>query len=600
MIHPPATGLATSSGSRCVDNDSARVPALASYGGRSVEPLVASASETSGRLVLAAEPEPVPPSGPPAGSSSEAVMTWLGQPLPINYYATGRSPLEGLVPLPRQLLTGAELKDDEWLLKTCQGPYSLEEFQEWIELRKAAEACRQEFCFTPLRTTLCNMLRFIAHIRDGKQFHDPLTEKEDQALAWCQVRAKELFDAGAPYKRTVRLAMALLVLCEIVTDRQVLGPLLEQGGAATARHLRRMTEWSRHAQRLADGGDGKEFPAALLDPAFVASLYWGGNNRQGPNEAGLLFGDHPCHLNEALFHRLHDQHLLIYPSFQEVDIEHFCKAGHLPLHIVGMTTHYALNADGQMMSPFMFASHDLGHMRSLITIGEPEYQHKTGAQWLWTQPCQRLQWRRLLLDSLPACLAPLNMKRALELQVFENLHEVPARHATYDFLKGSSAAFVSCLLDLLITLRKNKNGLAPCYQDVTDTETAMAALWSLRVWQCWQAENDNRSVADRLHDCAMAFLGSDVPQLRQHLAFVADNWAVLRQLFADSRDLEPDKDGQVEVRCAPEFYNQRSSDQLFRVFPREKRPVPSGLHGPDLFFGTSVAGHDLQAGQPLW
>ena len=503
------------------------------------------------------------------------MLDWLGQPLPINYYPHGRSPLEGLVPPPPHLLTREKREEDHWLAKTCKEPDYLWIFGQLLEERKTVEARLEEFCFAPLKVTLRNMQTFITHIREGKQFQGPLTDKEDQALAWAAARTAGLLQAGAPYKRTVFLAIALMTLCEIITDRQVLGPLLEREGDARARRLVRMTQWSGRLG-LAAQGDPAGCPAARLDPAFVATLSWGGNNRRGNSETEWLFDAHDFRFTEALCRHVHDQNLLIYPGFQELDIDDFCHFGHLALHPVGLITSYALSADGVMMSPLQFAAHDLNHLDTLAAIGKPEYQAVTEARFFGRRSDKRLAWRSLLLDQVPACLAPLNMEAALHLLIFTVFHETFLHKAIECFLSSAGQAFVACFLKLAMAGRYFYTSFSRPYQKVTDKEAAMAALWAVRVWHCWQATGYGQPGAATLERCAYSFVDKDLPQLHQHLDFIDHNRGPLRRLFADSGRFSAGmKDGHYYLGVGAVFDNPYI-DAFF-----ESYNAHSGLHNID-------------------
>ena len=337
---------------------------------------VEQATDTAGSKIRCLA-QPTPPSVaaglPPQPDNEDGIRDWLGQPLPINHDVSGRSPLDGLVPLPRQRLTGEQLEEDRWLRRIGKEPDSFEAFRALTAERRTAQARDEDFCFAPLTTTLRNMKTFVGHMRAGKQFHDPLTDKEDQAMAWVAATAQQLLTAGAPYKKTVHLAMALLVLCEIVTDRQVLNPLercrpeIGQQG-----HLRTLGDWSPRLALIERVPELLDDPlsAARLDPLKVTQLCWGGINPDGPDEVSALFGTraHGWELHE-FFSRLDNPDLLVYPSFQALDIDDFCRFGHLPLHPVGMITDHAQVADGILHSPLEFAFHDLEHMRNLGVCG---------------------------------------------------------------------------------------------------------------------------------------------------------------------------------------------------------------------------------------
>ena len=501
---------------------------------------------------IAAKRIPYPAQSQPVPDSEARIRDWLGRPLPVNYYANGRSPLEGLVPLPRHTLTRACREEDLWLRDTCKQSGYLEAFNALLEERQAREARHEDFCLAPLKTTLRNMQTFIGHIRSGQQFDGPLTDKEDQAMAWALEKARAFEKAGAPYKKTVYLALAFLVLYEIITDRQVLDPLAQQRPDARERlQLDRVTDWSSRLGLLEPREEDDELlSAALLDPVKVTQLCWGGINPDAESETAVLFGQIYTDDLRDLAARVDDPDLLIYPSFQELDIEDFCRLSHLPLHPVGMTTDYAQGADGIMESPLAFAFHDLDHMRTLADIGNRQLQARGEIQYLLTHCDSRLSWRCLLLDRLPARLAPLRLEPALTLLLFQLFHEnMPLAAVTYG-LDAGRRAFVWCLDTLAQARRGDRNGYTARYQSVTDAQALLATGWCLRLWALWKKEGQG-PLSDRLLDgCARQFVDQDVPRLRQHLGFVRDHWASLRQFFSgpDYAALCFGKNGRVCVR----------------------------------------------------
>ncbi|WP_196221112.1 hypothetical protein [Sansalvadorimonas verongulae] len=506
-----------------------------------------------------------------------AVRAGLGQPLTINFYASGQSPLKGLVPDPRTPLPDGQLEKDDWLARDCKEPGYLEEFSCLQARRSELEARGEEFCFPPLMTTLRNMCRFIDHIRAGKQFDERLTAKEHQALAWTRERACELKAAGAPYRRTVCLALALMSVYEVMTDRQVLGPLSATRPKVFAQHIHRVTGWSRHLEQGKQAAAGEALPVATLDPLKVAVEVSGGHQRAGGSEWSEPFDHYGlCRLWDSLYIYLGTQHLLLYPSFEELDIADFCLLSHLGIHPVGLMTRYALNADGFMMAPLGLACHDLWHVQQQEELGAPEYQSDTRVGSTLCRRDRRLGWRSLLLDQLPASLVSLHLEPALHLFLFQLIHECPARQAVTDYLEQGSGSFVRCLSRLAKARREDRNGYVKRYSGVTDSEAAMAALWALRLWRSWQAAGFRPLAADRLEAFAQEFVGKDLPRLQEHLDFVGQHRPALRQLFADLFGSQTNDDGHFQVSFTPDFKELLDMKLMFASCHS-----PSGLNNLD-------------------
>ena len=470
--------------------------------------------------------------------------------LTINSCAQGRMPQEGLVPAP---VGGVSLRRDSWLCENCQAPKSAEMFQELVDSRRRREERREEFVLEPLVITLENMRRFIGHIRAGRQYPGALTAQEERAMAMADEKAVALLQARAPYQRTVALALAFVTLCEIVTDRLVLEPLRQRDPARFARHVRRKEDWSTRLGAQQPGGLGGNLSASALDPTQVMALGWGGNTPDGADETRQLFDAvSSLHLCYSLREALHNREMLIYPSFEVPGVRDLCRLRHLPLHVVGMTTAYAHNADGTLMSPLAFAEHDLGDMANQQAVGTSGYRNLSVEEFVLRVPDQRLVWRRMLLDQLPQVLRSLHLEAPLTLLLFQLFHkETPDNAAA--FLDAGKASFFHCLCLLARARREERGGYSATWQTIGDTEAALAARWAVRLWSVWKAADYRPLQVDRLRELARAFVNQDVPRLQRHLNFIARHRSVLRQFFGRWCHLDENSAGFRSFTFSPEF-----------------------------------------------
>ena len=446
----------------------------------------------------------------PAASPPDAGVPDLADPhLAINFVSPTYRPPETLVPKPRLSPT---LKDDIWIGHRLQRPGYLRYIEWQLERRRQVEADKREFTLPPLLVTLENMQIFMAHIQSGKQFDGPLTPEESQALAGLAETNAILVQARAPYKRTVRQALALTTLCEIITGRQVFASLKKQE-PALFRELRIDSSWID------------------LHPGDVTSLFLS-DKAPAPLDAHQkdLADRLDASITRFLDSTLNDPAFLVWPSFQTLDLAHLCQLSHLPVYPVGLMTHYARNAGGSMASPLQFALHDISHMQCLQQAMTDHNPTASPAQALFYQPDWRLAWRRLLLDRLPAPLADLGLTPALTLLLFELFHQRMPNEAAWRVGAGNRAFFLFCL-EVLAQARRNKRASwSRLYQNITDTQAAMAALWTVRLWQCGQVEGP-RLTEDQLQECVRLFTSVDLPALQEHLDFLGRHRAALRQLF---------------------------------------------------------------------
>lgn len=497
--------------------------------------------------------------------------------LRINYVPEAcRTPLEGLPEAdPRwQRELQAALIPDNWWKKDGQSPASVGIYEGWVQERRRAEENREEFRFLPLMVTLKNMQTFVAHILANRQFPAPLTDKETRAMAWVYEKSGELLKDGAPYKRTVHLAFALMMLCEIVTDRQVLRPLQRKKPELFKWHVSQSRNWS--GQLKPDGClKAGHFSAAALDPEWVARLCWGGNNAEGEDEKVKLLAENDYQLRYALESVLDVPWILLVPSFETLKIDDFCRFSHLPVYPVGMSTAYLLNADGIMRSPLVFAVHDLGHMKELAVVGEPEEKaetHQRGC--VLASYVKRLAWRCLLLDQTPTHLGLQEPDPAWVLLMFRLLHEnspAECRVSMRDFASG----FLFLLEELAHARRQARNGYEKIYRDITDAQAVTAAFWAMRLWLCWQAAGEGPVTQEQLHACVESFLKKDISLLQEHLDFFDRHRGVLRHLFVEL--CEPSAvNGDNVLVCLNDAFVGQEGMILFSTYHEA-----SGLHNFD-------------------
>ncbi len=432
--------------------------------------------------------------------------------LPINFPIPNFIPLEKQVPRPPFT---PRLKEDLHLMKDFQADNSLTFIKEQLAERRRVEEKGKEFVFAPLMVTLENMQTFIKHIEAGKQFEQPLTQDEAAALERIGQQTADLVKAEqALYKRCLRLALSLMTLCEIITQRQVLNPLLHDK-PALSKYISSHDEISR-----LDNNARRRLLEALPLTAQLDSE---------DQHALPVLGRHSI-CSDVLYGALHNQNLLLYPSFHPLTLADFCRFGHLPLHPVGLITDYVMGADSRLKSPLNFAEHDLLHMNHLRLVGDPGYQPTSPAETALCSCARRLNWRQLLLDKVPAPLADRLSEPALQLMLFFLFHERSPKTSA-DNMRSSLSAFSLFLRNLVEARTAQRDAYEDIYRQITTDQAAMAVLWTIRLWSRWLTAGCQLS-PQRLLDCAQDFADKDVPRLEQHLRFFASHRVRLRQLFA--------------------------------------------------------------------
>ncbi len=440
----------------------------------------------------------------------------LGSPhLNINSPIPNWTPPQELTERPTSTPT---LEKDEALTGSLQEIESLSDIKKRLAERSSVERLNGEYKFDLLMPSLRNMRTFISHIREGHQFPEPLTAEEQETLAWLAQKTQALLDAGAPYKRTVYMATALMVLCEIITERQILDPL-------------------RSAEAQDSGKPWQHLDSSSLydcmDPTIIMKSYWGEDTPEGLTAHKDFIGKyvHGFGLDQLPL-CIDDERLFVFPSFQPLTLDDFCYFGHLPVHPVGMITTYAVKVHQRFMSPLQFAMHDMGHMCFQKELGAPRQPPLTPGDFVLSSPDKRLEMRCLLLDQLPAGLVPLMRDPALRLLLFHFFHE---RNLSISaaVLKYSQPAFLFSLATLARARREQRTDYPEEYQSLTDAEAARAVLWTLSLWRCWQAANFHPLTPKQQQACTRHFEQAELPRLNKHLEFIERHRILLRQLFAD-------------------------------------------------------------------
>ncbi len=374
------------------------------------------------------------------------------------------------------------------------------------------------------------------------------------------------------------LAVALVALCEIITERQILAPLRSNDSQA----------------RAAEQSQIYSTFASPVDPEIIMECDWGGNNPGGLNTTTHFCKNHAQSTSlerlfialNGLFIAVYDKTLFVLPSFQELGLNDFCRFGHLPVYPIGMITTYALNADGAMMSPLSFLIHDIAHMSALVGCtgehGRQRPSYSPGDRTLRTWQ-RRLELRCLLLDQRPACLEPLELDPALVLLLFYLLHEQTPNDGA-PCLNYSNDGFALCFSMLGLARREARAGLVEEYQSVTDTQAARAALWTLCLWKCWQTADFGALTQKQREACAQNFERRERPRLEQHLAFIERHRGALRQLFADRHCIRegkgtPSDSFSIDSRY---FKYRANSLPLFQI--RHERSGLCHLDNTDLIY----------------
>ena len=479
---------------------------------------------------------------PPSGSLPRRGRVDISASFPVNYESPDYSPPEAFMPQPQNSPT---LQDDDWLGKTCHAPECLTFVEKALAERRQREAENKEFTFEPLMTTIENMQEFIRYIREGQQFKDELAPDEEKALAWLEEKAAILKQDKAPYKRTVQLSFALMAVSEEMTRRRIFDPL--------------------------QAGDPDRFDAQCITQGPIPldrliQCAWGGNNKDvAPENKEFFSPDWVRPAWRCLTHLLERDDILLYPSFQPLQLDDFCSFSHLPLYPIGMITDHTLNADGKMYGPLRFALHDVGHTLELASLESGADPAMTWAESVLCTSAGRLAFRQLLRD--PFASHPDSRQTALTLLLFQLFHEMSPVTAA-EYLDQDYRSFLACLRALGKPRKEDRAGYHEDFQKVTDDQAAMAVLWTIRLWQCWKAAGDQLT-PEQLAAHAREFAATEAPRLQEHLDFIDRHRASLRQLFASTCSRPGDdveKNGLRTVEALADNLHRRQRMTLFSSY----------------------------------
>ena len=475
-----------------------------------------------------------------ATSCQLAGQDWASAP-EVKPARVGVRNLDPALPRPRPLFErtmpqplhdiGSKLARDDFLKDCLQHPERSQAFYDKeIERRQTMEYAGQEYTFEPLLTTLHNMQRLTEHILDDQQFDKALTADDRAAFFVLKGEIKNLIDQQAPYKRSVQLAFMMSCMQEIVTARHIMPGLYSRFPDQVERLDQvRMTHCFEFSALPEDKtGLNVKTHAEDVPLARVLSCRWGGLNPGGTDEMQTLFASWSEF--RLVSQWLDNRRIFLQPSFEPLDPEDFCRFAHAQVYPLGMMTTYALNADGTMMTPLSFFLHDLIH-----TENNKTWQFVTSNR-LLEGAGSRLAFRQRVLDNIPPALREHRLDRALELVLFNLLHEYPAPDATQLM---ATSSILPLLRAVNYARRESRSSYATPWQQVTDWQALLACLWVHRLYTM-AAE---KTTTDALEQQAERLVLEDIPALKAHLAFLERHHQTLQDHFLSQSRLSQGDDG---------------------------------------------------------
>ena len=412
---------------------------------------------------------------------------------------------------------------------------SLDFYHREVERRRQAKEAGEVYTFAPLMHTLANMRDLTQHILANRQFEQPLSAEDRAAFCTLGEHIETHLTRQAPYESTVQLAVMMTCMLEVATARYAL-PDLEKRVPALFHYDRRDIQCLRLRQFafVQHTADERFIPLPSGDIALssIVSCAFGGINPGGQDEKTQLFG-HWFAGKTWLTEWLRNDRLFLYPSFEPLTPKDLAHLGHLPIYPLGMTSAYALNADGFLHTPLRFLDHDLGHAYDTAI-----WEHLRGSRPLQAT-LSRLQFRQLVMDRLPAALKAFDLDTALALVVFNLFHEYNAFQARR-FLEPDS--FLPLFNEICRVRRERACDYSPEYQKVDDLQALIACLWVHRAYHCW-CQHSGEARARIAQTLADRFLRHELPALLECWAFLEKHREALLEHFLDFAALEADDNG---------------------------------------------------------
>ena len=447
----------------------------------------------------------------------------------------------------------SRLLPDRDIKSTLQHPQdSLTFYRTEVARRKEMEDAGEEYTFAPFLPTLRNMVKVTQNIVDGQQFPEPLTDDDRQQFQKLQGHIQKLIEDKAPYKRTVRMALLMSCMLEIATVRYAF-PALRKSAPRLFVETPTCTKRLRGFQFKcfdSDSGHFTRLKTEEMSLAMVLSCHWGGLNPQGPDENTQLFD---CWMagSCSLKQWLEDPGLLVYPSFEPLDLQDFCQFSHLPVYPLGMMAAHAINADAAMMTPMKFFQHDINH-----ACGTQPLERLTDSDHPLDGPENRLRFRQLVLDNTHPIVKEQQLEPALAFVFFYLIHETPPVLAKEELAADS----VLLLLRSVNSVRKRDHaGYPDRYRRISDWQAVLACLWVHRLARRWQQ-------GDRTLPLDKDFFQSDLRCLVDHWNFLSRHRHTLTASFCSRARVYKNQNSGRCDDCESRSYDYKSQSPYAAVY----------------------------------
>lgn len=394
-------------------------------------------------------------------------VTWQGLPTP----ASGFTPI--IDPTFKSVFQNNEL-GIQWYEE------KLKERQALIKLGRG-----DEFSVPELKYTLHNIFKFISTLIIGKHFPSPLDENEKVILITLQNDLMTLLMSRKPsYNKTIRVIFTFTMIYDHLVYNHIIEPLL----FPKYNWNNQLTELLQPVIPYTD--ISRKFTFIEYNPQISLKDIYQDFMSLGAQEFDFTMWTerYGIFFFKYLFTSLNDERIILYPSFNPLDIDDFARLAPVPVYPLGLMDQYMLNADGIMHTPMEFMLHDAFHIQQHSGY---KYVDGTGPM---ENPYNRLAFINSALDAGAHYLSRHSKaKKAVELALFNIFHE----HSLQEGIEMLSGKKHKLLYQSLYFQQTEKAfHFSPEYGQLSKHDLLSGSVWVYELYKFWLNYNQKTLSAD--------------------------------------------------------------------------------------------------------
>ncbi len=348
--------------------------------------------------------------------------------------------------------------------------------------RLKEKGLEDEFSIPELKVTLQNIRLMILHIFSGSQFAEPIEYLEQIAYSQMLLRIDELLRQEKPsYIKTIREIIAFNLIYDFSVYEKVTAPLLD--ALSVKESEKRISGYNSNSS--CKRTDIPSYPLIMAEyKEPVNSLYYLYNfqkNNLLPTEEFTHECD-PMHLSDIRDH-IKNTDIILYPSFNEMDLDDFVNIAHIPLYPVGLMNQYAINADGALNTPWMFMAHDIRHTKI-----HASYKYISGSGYLESIESRHSFITAAVSGAKEHFQSSPGIEKSIMLFLFDAFHEFNFNY-TKGFLRLDKHSFNSVNNILGSQQTVEAYHFSPKYNSMTEDELKMGLIWVTQLYNYWKGRN---------------------------------------------------------------------------------------------------------------